>query len=166
MVSDKLLREYAYNIYLGKKGYSFEKALLLFPKYYSKIKGYYQEIEAKENLKKTTQLSLMVPLIVVKTFTSIAEKIVNFHANRKEATDIQSMIDITVENIKFDKSLLDDYESLTKYYDLYLMDKTELESAINQQYLFLKDEMDLYNALTNNDLEKARSILTNGREQK
>ena len=164
MVSDKLLREYAYNIYLGKKGYSFEKALLLFPKYYSKIKGYYQEIEAKENLKKTTQLNLMVPLIIVKTFANIAEKIVNFHANRREATDIQSMIDITVDNIKFDKSLLDDYESLTKYYDLYVMDKKDLESAINQQYLFLKDEMDLYNALTNNDLEKARSILTNGRE--
>ena len=164
MVSDKLLREYAYNIYLGKKGYSFEKALLLFPKYYSKIKGYYQEIEAKENLKKTTQLNLMVPLIIVKTFANIAEKIVNFHANKREATDIQSMIDITVDNIKFDKSLLDDYESLTKYYDLYVMDKKDLESAINQQYLFLKDEMDLYNALTNNDLEKARSILTNGRE--
>ena len=164
MVSDKLLREYAYNIYLGKKDYSFEKALLLFPKYYSKIKGYYQEIEAKENLRKTTQLNLMMPLIVVKTFTSIAEKIVSFHANRKEATDIQSMIDITVENIKFDKSLLDDYESLTKYYDLYLMDKKELEAAINQQYLFLKDEVDLYNSLTNNDLEKARSILTDGRE--
>ena len=164
MVSDKLLREYAYNIYLGKKGYSFEKALLLFPKYYSEIKGYYQEIEAKENIKKTTQFNMMVPLVIVKTFTSIAEKIVSFHANRKEATDIQSMIDITVENIKFDKSLLDDYESLTKYYDLYLMDKKELESAINQQYLFLKDEMDLYNALTNNDLETARSILTNGRK--
>ena len=164
MVSDKLLREYAYNIYLGNKDYSFEKALLLFPKYYSKIKGYYQEIEAKENLKKTIQFNSMMPLIIVKTFTSIAEKIVNFHANRKEATDIQSMIDITVENIKFDKSLLDDYESLIKYYDLYLMDKTELESAINQQYLFLKDEVDLYNSLTNNDLETARSILTDGRE--
>lgn len=164
MVSDKLLREYAYNIYLGKKDYSFEKALLLFPKYYSEIKGYYQEIEAKENLKKTIQFNSIMPLIIVKTFASIAEKIVNFHANRKEATDIQSMIDITVENIKFDKSLLDDYESLTKYYDLYVLDKKELESAINQQYLFLKDEMDLYNALTNNDLETARSILTNGRE--
>ena len=164
MVSDKLLREYAYNIYLGKKGYSFEKALLLCAKYYSKSKGYYQGIEAKENLKKTTQFNLMMPLIIVKTFTYIAEKIVNFHANRREATDIQSMIDITVENIKFDKSLLDDYESLTKYYDLYVMDKKELESAINQQYLFLKDEVDLYNALTNNDLETARSILTHGRE--
>ena len=164
MVSDKLLREYAYNIYLGNKDYSFEKALLLFPKYYSDIKGYYQEIEAKENIKKTIQFNAMVPLVIVKTFTSIAEKIVSFHANRKEATDIQSMIDITAENIKFDKSLLDDYESLTKYYDLYLMDKKELESAINQQYLFLKDEVDLYNSLTNNDLETARSILTNGRE--
>ena len=164
MVSDKLLREYAYNIYLGNKDYSFEKALLIFTKYYLKIKGYYKEIEAKENLKKTIQFNMMVPLIIVKTFASIAEKIVSFHANRREATDIQSMIDITAENIKFDKSLLDDYESLTKYYDLYRMDKKELESAINQQYLFLKDEVDLYNALTNNDLETARSILTNGRK--
>lgn len=162
MATERELWEYAYNIYIHKPGYSLDKVLKLFPKYYAAIKGYYQQIEAENNKNLAVKFSTAVPVVVIVKFGAIANKIAKFHANRKEATDLEDMLNITVDNIRFDKEILEDYEGLVKYYKLYNLDMKPLKRAINQQYIFLRDEANLYNALKTGDMDKVRSILTDG----
>lgn len=59
MVSDKYLKEYAYNIYMKKVGYSFERVLELFPMYYPVIYGYYQLYMNEERRKSTTNITII-----------------------------------------------------------------------------------------------------------
>lgn len=47
-MDDRSLKEYAFNIYKGIRGYTLSKALSLFPKYYPKIALYYAEILTKQ----------------------------------------------------------------------------------------------------------------------
>ena len=47
-MDDRNLREYAFNIYKGIRGYTLSKALSLFPKYYPKIVFYYTEMLTKQ----------------------------------------------------------------------------------------------------------------------
>lgn len=47
-MDDRSLREYAFNIYKGIRGYTLSKALSLFPKYYPKIVFYYTEMLTKQ----------------------------------------------------------------------------------------------------------------------
>ena len=47
-MDDRNLREYAFNIFKGIRGYTLSKALSLFPKYYPKIVFYYTEILTKQ----------------------------------------------------------------------------------------------------------------------
>lgn len=162
MATERELWEYAYNIYTHKPGYTLDKVLKLFPKYYAAIKAYYQQIEAENNRDLAIKFSMAIPVVVIVKFGAIANKIAKFHADRKEATDIKDMLNITLENIRFDKELLEDYEGLVKYYKLYDLDTKPLEKAINQQYIFLRDEANLYNALKSGDIDKVRSILTDG----
>lgn len=48
MVSEQWLKDYALRIYEKVPGYSFEKVLRLFPKYYTRIVGYYMDIVMEE----------------------------------------------------------------------------------------------------------------------
>ena len=59
MVSDKYLKEYAYNIYMKKVGYSFERVLELFPIYYPVIYGYYQLYVDEERKKSATNITII-----------------------------------------------------------------------------------------------------------
>lgn len=167
MVSEQWLKDYALRIYKKTPGYSFEKVLRLFPKYYASIKFYYQIIEA-ENMRVKTTKSIATTqfvndsLALLQKFKTIGENMIKFHANRKEAKTLLDMKKITLENLNFDKELLDEYESMIPYFKVYGFNRKELDAAINQQYLFLKQDVDLYNALEANDLEKVRSLLTNG----
>lgn len=47
-MDDRNLREYAFNIFKGIRGYTLNKAFSLFPKYYPKIAFYYTEILTKQ----------------------------------------------------------------------------------------------------------------------
>ena len=47
-MDDRSLREYALNIFKGIRGYTLNKALSLFPKYYPKIAFYYAEMLTKQ----------------------------------------------------------------------------------------------------------------------
>ena len=47
-MDDRSLKEYAFNIYKGIRGYTLNKALSLFPKYYPKIVFYYTEMLTKQ----------------------------------------------------------------------------------------------------------------------
>lgn len=52
MVSEQWLKDYALRIYKKTTGYSFEKVLRLFPKYYTRIVGYYMDIVMEEQQRK------------------------------------------------------------------------------------------------------------------
>ena len=169
MVSKQWLKDYALRIYNKTPGYSFEKVLKLFPKYYSSIKFYYQLLEIEKQKENATKAIFITQFIndsiaLLQKFKTMGENMIKFHANRKEAKTLLDMKKITLDDINFDKKLLDEYESMIPYFKFYGLNKKELDAAINQQYLFLKQEIDLYNALEANDLEKVRSLLTNGRE--
>lgn len=169
MVSKQWLKDYALRIYNKTPGYSFEKVLKLFPKYYSSIKFYYQLLEIEKQKENATKAIFITQFIndsiaLLQKFKTMGENMIKFHANRKEAKTLLDMKKITLDDINFDKKLLDEYESMIPYFKFYGLNKKELDDAINQQYLFLKQEIDLYNALEANDLEKVRSLLTNGRE--
>ena len=47
-MDDRRLREYAFKIYRGENGYSFQKAFRLFPKYYPKIAFFYTELVSEK----------------------------------------------------------------------------------------------------------------------
>ena len=175
MVSKQWLKDYALRIYNKTPGYSFEKVLRLFPKYYSSIKFYYQLLELEKQKENATKAIFITQFIndsiaLLQKFKTMGENMIKFHAKRKE--EAKTLLDmtsldmkrITLDDINFDKKLLDDYESMIPYFKFYGLNKKELDEAINQQYLFLKQEIDLYNALEANDLEKVRSLLTDGRE--
>ena len=169
MVNKQWLKDYALRIYNKKPGYSFEKVLKLFPKYYSSIKFYYQAIELEKQKENATKAIFITQFIddsiaLLQKFKTMGENMIKFHANRKEAKTLLDMKRITLDDINFDKKLLDEYESMIPYFKFYGLNKKELDAAIKQQYLFLKQEVDLYNALEANDLEKVRSLLTDGRE--
>lgn len=162
MATERELWEYAYNICINKPGYSLDKVLKLFPKYYAAIKMYYQQIKAEEQKNIAVKFSTAVPIVVIQKLGNIANKIAKFHENQRAATDIKDMLNSTRDNIRFDKQLLKDYQGLVEYYKLYGLDMRPLERAINQQYIFLRDEENLYNALKTGDEEQIRSILTDG----
>ena len=115
MVSKQWLKDYALRIYKKTPGYSFEKVLRLFPKYYASIKFYYQVLEAekqKENVTKAIATTQFVndSIALLQKFKIIGENMIKFHANRKEAKTLLDMKKITLDDINFDKKLLDEYD--------------------------------------------------------
>ena len=54
-MNDRRLKEYALNIFNNVSGYSLQKALTLFPKYYPKIAFYYSELVNKKQEELTTR---------------------------------------------------------------------------------------------------------------
>ena len=80
MVSDKYLKEYAYNIYMKKVGYSFERVLELFPMYYPIIYGYYQQYMNEERRKSATNI-IMIGLSAVQLLAN-ADKYWNENIER------------------------------------------------------------------------------------
>lgn len=66
-MDDKQLKQYALNIYKGKRGYTFEKVASLFPIYYSRIMMHYFSILLKEQEKEITdelsKYNLSIPTI-------------------------------------------------------------------------------------------------------
>lgn len=54
-MNDRKLKEYALNIFNNVSGYSLQKALTLFPKYYPKIAFYYSELVNKKQEELTTR---------------------------------------------------------------------------------------------------------------
>ena len=55
-MDDRRLREYAFKIYRGESGYSFQKAFRLFPKYYPKIAFFYTELVSEKQNHLTTRM--------------------------------------------------------------------------------------------------------------
>ena len=66
-MDDKQLKQYALNIYKGKRGYTFKKVASLFPIYYSRIMMHYFSILLKEQEKEITdelsKYNLSIPTI-------------------------------------------------------------------------------------------------------
>lgn len=62
MVSQQSLKDYAYKIYKGEKGYSFELAMKLFPKYFYTVMSYYMEYKMSEERENFSTLSLAYEL--------------------------------------------------------------------------------------------------------
>lgn len=58
MVSEQWLKDYALRIYRKKSGYSFEKVLALFPRYYTRIVGYYMNLMLEEQQRKIKNITI------------------------------------------------------------------------------------------------------------
>lgn len=57
MASQQSLKDYAYKIFKGEKGYSFELAMKLFPKYFYTVMNYYMEFKMQEERDKLSDVS-------------------------------------------------------------------------------------------------------------
>lgn len=71
MVSDFRLRQIAQNIYDKKPGYSFEKVLRLYPKYFIKIHMYYRSIELQHMKELEKAMPTVNKLAIKNTMTSL-----------------------------------------------------------------------------------------------
>lgn len=71
MVSDFRLRQIAQNIYDKKPGYSFEKVLRLYPKYFIKIHMYYRSIELQHMKELEKAMPAVNKLAIKNTMTSL-----------------------------------------------------------------------------------------------
>lgn len=72
MVSDFRLRQIAQNIYDKKPGYSFEKVLRLYPKYFIKIYMYYRSIELQHMKELEKAEPTINKLLIKNTFTNLS----------------------------------------------------------------------------------------------
>lgn len=90
MANEQWLKDYAQNIYDKKLGYSFEKVLRLFPKYYTRIVGYYMDIVMEEQQKKLRNITVVgyAALSLFKQAQQQWNKIVEEDKKLKEETDI------------------------------------------------------------------------------
>ena len=90
MANEQWLKDYAQNIYDKKLGYSFEKVLRLFPKYYTRIVGYYMDIVMEEQQKKLRNITVVgyAALSLFKQVQQQWNKIVEEDKKLKEETDI------------------------------------------------------------------------------
>ena len=90
-MDDRNLREYAFNIYKGIRGYTLNKALSLFPKYYPKIVFYYTEMLTKQqnelSLRMIQSLGIDKGRALLNELNILNRKIVNFYVNAKFKLD-------------------------------------------------------------------------------
>ena len=86
-MDDRNLKEYAFNIYKGIRGYTLSKALNLFPKYYPKIVFYYTEMLNKQqnelSLRMIQSLGIDKGRALLNELNILNRKIVNFYVNAK-----------------------------------------------------------------------------------
>ena len=86
-MDDRNLREYAFNIYKGIRGYTLSKALSLFPKYYPKIVFYYTEMLTKQqnetSLRMIQALGIDKGSALLNELNILNERMSKFYANAK-----------------------------------------------------------------------------------
>ena len=86
-MDDRSLREYALNIFKGIRGYTLNKALSLFPKYYPKIAFYYAEMLTKQqnefSLRIIQGLGIDKGRALLNELNILNEKTEKFYANAK-----------------------------------------------------------------------------------
>ena len=84
-MDDRSLREYAFNIYKGIRGYTLNKAFSLFPKYYPKIAFYYAEILTKQqnetSMRMIQALGIDKGRALLNELNALNAKIVKFYVN-------------------------------------------------------------------------------------
>lgn len=84
-MDDRSLREYAFNIYKGIRGYTLSKALSLFPKYYPKILFYYTEMLTKQqsefSLRMIQSLGIDKGRSLLNEYNILNNKITKFFVN-------------------------------------------------------------------------------------
>ena len=86
-MDDRNLREYAFNIYKGIRGYTLSKALSLFPKYYPKIVFYYTEMLTKQqnefSLRMIQALGIDKGRALLNELNILNERMSKFYVNAK-----------------------------------------------------------------------------------
>ena len=86
-MDDRNLREYAFNIYKGIRGYTLSKALYLFPKYYPKIVFYYTEMLTKQqnelSLRMIQSLGIDKGIALMNELKNLNERMSKFYVNAK-----------------------------------------------------------------------------------
>ena len=90
-MDDRSLREYAFNIFKGIRGYTLSKALSLFPKYYPKIVFYYTEMLTKQqnefSLRMIQGLGIDKGRALLNELNDLNAKMSKFYANAKFKLD-------------------------------------------------------------------------------
>lgn len=84
-MDDRSLREYAFNIFKGIRGYTLTKAFSLFPKYYPKIAFYYAEMLTKQqsefSLRMIQSLGIDKGRALLNEYNILNNKITKFYVN-------------------------------------------------------------------------------------
>ena len=90
-MDDRSLKEYALNIFKGIRGYTLNKALSLFPKYYPKIAFYYAEMLTKQqnefSLRMIQGLGIDKGRALLNELNILNERMSKFYVNAKFKLD-------------------------------------------------------------------------------
>ena len=166
-MDDRNLREYAFNIYKGIRGYTLSKAFSLFPKYYPKIVFYYTEMLNKQqsefSFRMIQSLGIDKGRALLNELNILNRKIVNFYANAE---------------FKFDESYKRMESAKDKYDRDNILEKeyASVNNIINQSTDITKESFLLFNKILaeskiynfkslNNDIIKAMKITTQRNEE-
>lgn len=74
MVSQQYLKDYAEKIYRQVEGYSFDKVIRLFPKFYIQIKYYYDRIKSDEFINQLRTIQIYGYLQGIKNFQELVNR--------------------------------------------------------------------------------------------
>ena len=160
-MDDRNLREYAFNIYKGIRGYTLSKALSLFPKYYPKIVFYYTEMLTKQqnefSLRMIQGLGIDKGRALLNELNILNRKIVKFYVDAKFKLD------------EFYRKL--EASTVTYDTDIFGKEAASVTNIINQSTDITKESLVLFNKILAetkkynfkilaNDIAKAMKINT------
>ena len=165
-MDDRSLREYAFNIYKGIRGYTLSKALSLFPKYYPKIMLYYTELKTKQqnemSMRMIQGLGIDKGRALLNELNILNERIAKFYANadfkfNESYRRVKAAKDEDRENI-LDK----EFDSVSKI----VVQSTNITKESLILFNKILDESKKYNfKILKNDIIKAMKIATQGNEE-
>lgn len=166
MANEQWLKDYAQNIYDNKVGYSFEKVLRLFPKYYTRIVGYYMDIVMEEQQQKIRNITIVgyAALSLFKQAQQQWNQIVEEDKKLREETDLTGF-DVKIlaqwqRQIDFSNVVIKASEQV-RLYGEGILDNQVIEAA---DKTIIEHQKIIENAQTAINFSKQLRSLLNGRE--
>ena len=166
-MDDRNLREYAFNIYKGIRGYTLNKALSLFPKYYPKIAFYYAEILTKQqnefSLRMIQSLGIDKGKALLNELNILNARIVKFYVDAEFKLD-ESYRKIEAATDEYDRDNILEKESASVSNIIHQSTDITKESLVLFNKILAESKMYNFKSL-NNDIIKAMKITTQGNKE-
>ena len=156
------LKEYAYNCYIRKPGYSLQEAATLFPLLYFNIRRYYEDFLTEDRVK---ELNRAVSQVRTVTSSFLAEVLqLEFETQRAifERTQINdktldkdpyALRNRTSQEIEFDKHIINRYRALRDEFFVWGADVSYIDKAIKDQQLLLDIDQEVLRNLKTFDTD-------------